>query len=449
MPKPSNEKSPSKKTNTRPTPESQSAQSEVLPPPTDNSTAKALGETTATAVGINLCATPETYFTINPDRIKDPEIRADFGQSIQTTTEMFANLLPDIPVPSIETLDKAGLKWEKLENAKRAYTEIGQPAKLIMFPANLPIEQWQTFYSNFRQWQEANHPDAEYKLKQQADGDGLCLLRGTTAQGKDYEFDEVTPIYNSSVADMSTYPGTKIETTAPQTNTELDAVRGNDDGAAGNDTELIPPAQPIIWQTILMPTGNRIKLDTVHADDDESTNNETELDTGYTSFDRTKQGKGYIKLMKDLKAAGLDTRSNDDETTDNETELDAAHANDNDNPPTGAGLMAIAMTIYRREKPLNSVSYNTVSYEKPSNGVSYKKSYSYFKPEDEDEIVSYIFKDYSDSSRDYGAHWCYEHDDEGGVLNVHFDSDEGQVMLDVDLAGSADECTLARPSVWG
>ena len=289
-------------------------------------------------------------FEIDESRVIDPEIRRSFEQTIKLTHEMSHTFLPELQVPTVEDLDEANLNWEKLENAKRAYDAIGQKSEGVLFPVNLPPEQQQAFWSGLRAWQETNDSNAKYKLQQRTDGDGLYMQNNTEAMA----------IY--SAIDPSVFPGTKVEMP----------------GLTMSNPNQLNPNQPnssIIWQYILMPTGNR-----------------TELGTGSTSFDLTTQGEGYKTLMQNLKDNGLNTMA----------------TNPNDNPPVGAGLMATAMSIYRKQEPLNS------------------------------------------NGGDYDYHWSYESDQAAGrALCVYFDPDGGQAGVYWGGVGWAGSRGLRRPSEWG
>ena len=80
-----------------------------------------------------------------------------------------------LAMPELAEFSQAGIDFAALQTGYEAYATIDLKPELVLFPANLPLENWKQIYSELRRRQDIEHPDSDYKLLEQSDGDGLYV----------------------------------------------------------------------------------------------------------------------------------------------------------------------------------------------------------------------------------------------------------------------------------
>ena len=88
---------------------------------------------------------------------------------------LFDAMLPGLVVPSVTELHDAGVDFAKLERGYEGYKAAGMEPEFIIAPMDLPLQGWKDIYSNLCQWQDTNHSDSAFRLKNPGDGDGLWV----------------------------------------------------------------------------------------------------------------------------------------------------------------------------------------------------------------------------------------------------------------------------------
>ncbi len=100
------------------------------------------------------------------------------GSSWQTTlleARDAAQKVTALVMPELAEFSQAGVDFAALQTGHEAYEAIGLKPELVLFPVNLPLESWKQIYSELRKRQDVEHPDSDYKLLEQSDGDGLYV----------------------------------------------------------------------------------------------------------------------------------------------------------------------------------------------------------------------------------------------------------------------------------
>lgn len=93
----------------------------------------------------------------------------------ESTTALFAEILPGIRVPSIGEFQTAGVDFAKLERGYQGYEAAEMQPALLFAPVNLSLQSWRDGFSGLRHWQDLNHADSAFRLKNPSDGDGLYV----------------------------------------------------------------------------------------------------------------------------------------------------------------------------------------------------------------------------------------------------------------------------------
>lgn len=78
-------------------------------------------------------------------------------------------------VPELAEFTQAGVDFGALQTGHEAYETAGMKPELVLFPVNLSLDTWKEIYSELRKLQDLEHPDSDYKLLDQSDGDGLYV----------------------------------------------------------------------------------------------------------------------------------------------------------------------------------------------------------------------------------------------------------------------------------
>jgi hypothetical protein len=94
--------------------------------------------------------------------------------ALERTTDLLHLTHPSLVVPELEH-QLFDVNWNHLRETYEAYERLGIAAEVVMGPEGYPLDFWRTVFSNLRQWQDTNHPDAPHRLKNQSDGEGLWV----------------------------------------------------------------------------------------------------------------------------------------------------------------------------------------------------------------------------------------------------------------------------------
>ena len=137
-----------------------------------------------------LANNPPDAAPVAPDLLADAASQAGaeiLGTSWEVAREaqraiarLFNEILPDsdLMAPELSDFVKAGVEFSRLQESFEAMEVAGFKPELILAPIDLTLESWKTIYASLRQWQDQNHPNSDFKLKSQSDGDGLYVYSG-------------------------------------------------------------------------------------------------------------------------------------------------------------------------------------------------------------------------------------------------------------------------------
>ena len=116
---------------------------------------------------------------LQPDGLVNPEISPDFQMVAAASHRRYNSLFTEVPgytsVPEFTDPEFSQVDWQRLESGFMAYDQLGMSPELVISIEGQPLDRWQTFYSNLRQYQDDHYPDSPHRLLRQNDGDGLFV----------------------------------------------------------------------------------------------------------------------------------------------------------------------------------------------------------------------------------------------------------------------------------
>jgi hypothetical protein len=156
-------------------------------------------------------------------------VRDIFIQSVLSAHYLFAELVPEIHVPDLESLEQAGVDFVKLSEVYEAYGKAGLEPELILAPVNLSLESWKKLYSNLCVWQDINDPRSPNKLQRHPSGGGLWVLEYIENHYKEIIGKDLCSLYGRRI------------------------IAGGGASCALSDDDL--PADAVVWQAAVIPAG--------------------------------------------------------------------------------------------------------------------------------------------------------------------------------------------------
>lgn len=104
-----------------------------------------------------------------------PEFDGSAWQATLLEAYDMAQKVTAFSMPSLAEFIHAGVDFGALQAGHETYAAASLKPELVLFPVNLPLETWKEIYTELRKLQDATHPDSDYKLLEQSDGDGLYV----------------------------------------------------------------------------------------------------------------------------------------------------------------------------------------------------------------------------------------------------------------------------------
>lgn len=196
---------------------------------------------TAEAVLRLMHASPESGSLDQLGSSKEAKHFSDTVKSAHTATAELMKVtgaafgeLPLLSSPEFKNID-----WQRLLEASKVYEQLGIPATVVFAPSNRPLDGangWRAFFSNLRQWQDTANPGTSYKLKHQADGDGLWVS-DTVANEWDTRIDQspTAPQWEVSIVPSTDTP------TVTQVSYDSTDSQGNVPTSLSNLVAFLPP----------------------------------------------------------------------------------------------------------------------------------------------------------------------------------------------------------------